>query len=980
MSLKLGAVVTVLLLGGATGSLASDAASFLRAQEITEADAPHLMIGGTDSIGGVGDWYLANDLIEIVVDDPSRSHAKQNHGGSIVDAGLIDRQGEDQFARIFTLINLSDRMFPNYDRIEAEVDPAGTFARLVVSNSQGVGVVDTGGRIGWLGSSSLDAQNAQRIRVRTEYLVRPGEPFVRITTTLANVGDEPVGVFAYTDIWMRGGRSMRVWQGNTQQPELSQGFDHPSLADISVFDLGASLVPFDHVVVPGMRGYPPVAYAMFSPTRIADGRVQFGMNSSHVTLVNAFASDAASREIGFGELWRAVRSELLPGAEWNYERRLLITPHSDVASATDRIFPMVGFADGSTRIEGRILPADVPTSIQVDRRDGAPITQIRTIAGGDRAGHYSAIVPPGDYTLTFRSPHRETRTLEVEADGVTRVPDQELEETGWLVFDPPFADGGSGRVIVTGVKGTPDPIFEPELLDFRIGGVRPPSGTEINEIHFLGNDHDPKQVPVSPGHYRLTATRGLEYEIDVEEVQVPTPGESVSVPSFEMRRAVDLPGFTSADFHVHAQASDDSGTSNLSRLRSFVAEDVDVLVSTDHDHVGDFRPALEALDLKDRIVVVGGVEVTSSTPSAAAPWTLGHHNAWPVEHRPLEHRRGAPPSQNLTLPELYDLLREQYAVRVVQLNHPRSSRAEDLEVGAFLSHLGSQGEAFDSTLPIDAPPNAALLETARPGGSRAIDFDAVEVMNGATSSNYPVVRADWYSLLRQGFRITGTANSDTHGPSQVAAYPRNYIEIERDHARRDPSAFDEAVVEGRLFGSNGPLIPDFGARATSPGGGQGMDSGPRASMGELLKAPGGGVEVQFRVASASWIPVDELRLLLNGEVVWHEDLPPTPGRPVDLERRVSLQFEADGILTLEVGAALDADPETWRADHPGPYAEVIIPGAVPRAFTNPIYVDVDGNARFDPPGLEPVPPDRRWMIGVLLFAAVSIWFLRRRRA
>jgi hypothetical protein len=37
--------------------------------------------------------------------------------------------------------------------------------------------------------------------------------------------------------------------------------------------------------------------------------------------------------------------------------------------------------------------------------------------------------------------------------------------------------------------------------------------------------------------------------------------------------------------------------------------------------------------------------------------------------------------------------------------------------------------------------------------------------------------------------------------------------------------------------------------------------------------------------------------------------------------------------------------------HPGLYTEVLAPGHVPVAFTNPVYIDVDGNGVFDPPGL-----------------------------
>jgi len=88
--------------------------------------------------------------------------------------------------------------------------------------------------------------------------------------------------------------------------------------------------------------------------------------------------------------------------------------------------------------------------------------------------------------------------------------------------------------------------------------------------------------------------------------------------------------------------------------------------------------------------------------------------------------------------------------------------------------------------------------------------------------------------------------------------------------------------------------------------------------------------------------VDEVRVLVNGEVVYAS---------VRREGELDLDLERDAFLTLEAGAPLDSDPAAWVAAHPGPYTEVVAPGFVAAAFANPIFVDVDGNGRFDPPGL-----------------------------
>jgi hypothetical protein len=391
-----------------------------------------------------------------------------------------------------------------------------------------------------------------------------------------------------------------------------------------------------------------------------------------------------------------------------------------------------------------------------------------------------------------------------------------------------------------------------------------------------------------------------------------------------------------------------------------------VIVSSDHDNLGGFGPALAALGVGQRIHVIQGVEATSSTPSEQAPWTLGHSNAWPLPYRPTAHRKGAPPTQDRTLAELYAELRSRYGARVVQLNHPMARRWGELDDEAYLTHLGSVGRAADPAIPLEAPPNDALLVPASDGHTRAIDFDAIELMNGDSRVQYLQVRDLWYSFLRQGLRRTGTANSDTHGPDEVAAYPRNYVYAGSDGAVWDEAAFDDAIRAGRVFGTNGPLVAAFNVNG--------------ARMGGDVAAPGGRVVVEIAIAAAPWVPVDEVRLLVNGEVVrrWAE-LPRGAEPPVlRLRERVDLELAGDAFVTLEAGAPLDAEPAAWAAAHAGDYTKFVAPGFVASAFTNPIWVDADGDGRFAAPGL----PSRRLRAGpplatVALFAAGA--FLARRR-
>ena len=946
-------------------------AADLRAEQITPATASELVIGGPDAVGGLGDWYLANDVVEVVVDDPGRRYGTVNHGGTLVDAGLRGRRDEDQLARLFPLVNLSQRVFVNFDTVRAEVDEAAGTARLVVSSRRGLSSLPRGSALARrLDLLVPDPEALRDVFVETEYAVFPGEPFVRLTTTIENRGSRDAPVFAYADVWMRGGRSLRAFVADALAPERSRGFHHDSFDRGDVLGSGEVMASFTHVVAPGLFQFAPIAYALVAPELAAEGRVVYGVTGSHVTVVNAFVSDPGTATPGLLDLARSVFSELAPGERWTYRRRLLVTAGPDVASATDVILPLLGAADGTAGVQGGVEPAGVRASIQIDRADGAPVTQAAPGREGPDAGRYRATLPPGDYVLTVRAPQRSPQraAVRVEPGAFAEVPTWRLPEPGFLLFDPPFADGGPGRVVVQGVGETPDPVFGPELLDFRLDGRAAKSGTATRDLVFGAAPGDPRRVAIPPGRYRLTATRGLLHDVVQLEVEVPGPGAEVRVPPFAVDRVISLPGTVAADLHVHAEASEDSSTTHESRLRSFAAEGVEVLVSTDHEHVGHYAPALRALGLGDRVRVVTGVELTSGVPSAAAPWTIGHHNAWPVTRRPLAHRRGAPPSGGMGVADLYAQVRDEYGARVVQLNHPRDlDSGGGIDEGGFFHHLAVVGAGLDPTRPFDTAPNAALLAPGGDGRTRPVDFDALELMNGRGHQEHALVRADWYALLRQGLRRTATANSDTHGPSRAAGYPRNYVRV---GDRRDPAAFDAAIREGRLFGTNGPIIEEF----TAGGGG----------MGDTVRADGGRVRVRIAVSAAPWVPVDEVRLLVNGEVVRvFRDLPPTGLGPVERVRaQVDLALERDAFLTLEAGAPRDVERDTWLASHRGIYTDAIAPRYVSTAFANPIYVRVDENERFDPPGIAPSrgPRDvaRALSLGAVALVAFG-WLAARRR-
>ncbi len=355
----------------------------------------------------------------------------------------------------------------------------------------------------------------------------------------------------------------------------------------------------------------------------------------------------------------------------------------------------------------------------------------------------------------------------------------------------------------------------------------------------------------------------------------------------------------------------------MDRVVSFVAEGAEVLVATDHDQVSDLGPVVRALGLGEELATVAGVELSSSARTAAVPHTSAHANAFPIPHDPRAYRSGTPRHEGRRLRETLAGIRALGGDRLVQLNHPRGE-APGYAANELFTHLGVVGEPFDSTRPLEAAPNRVLVERDPESGLRDLDFDAIELMNGPSLARYRAVRADWFALLRQGEVRVGTANSDTHEASEVAALPRTYVAQRDDRVTAfDAQRFVEALRAGRAFGTTGPLLE------VSLGG---------VGLGGRVVAREASLRVEVR--AADWVPVGVLRVFVDGQAVEERSL----DGPGALE--LPLAFERDAFVTVEVEGPVQ-----------GPYAD-LYPGFTPFAFTNPIFVDADGDGRWTAPGLD----------------------------
>jgi len=333
---------------------------------------------------------------------------------------------------------------------------------------------------------------------------------------------------------------------------------------------------------------------------------------------------------------------------------------------------------------------------------------------------------------------------------------------------------------------------------------------------------------------------------------------------------------------------------------------------------------------------------------------------------------------------------------VIQYNHLRAGSSGLTSIGFFNNiGCGRCENDVDQTCSVDADcpaapdpqnctcvgyqpdrvltdaPNVELLDddvtgvsgVANPDGIRNIDFDAMELGNGISPTGYLRLRADWFSLLAQANAPTpsgpvpiiwGTGVSDSHRISiEAAGYMRTYVLGSGDDPLTlDEAGFDADILAGRLMATTGPFI-----EMTLADG-----AGNTAGLGEVFHPAASPLTLRVRVQASNWIPLEEVRVVVNGDVpaglAFDESTTPEvkkAPKPFSKSKKKVVRFDAeiplpdsatDFFVLAEAGQKIDPVPS---AD---PFASLIVPDFVSLAFTNPIFVDLAGDG-FDAPGLPP---------------------------
>lgn len=425
---------------------------------------------------------------------------------------------------------------------------------------------------------------------------------------------------------------------------------------------------------------------------------------------------------------------------------------------------------GVNRARVHILQDEKPINLAVTNQEGVweaqlPEGEYTIVATAQSEGIFYDVELEQGHISPYQSPAIIEKTLsyydventEKTADGYGISTIENIGED--LVLPSPML------VEIQNDDGTPTVIKMQRNTDNE-GYVDIPSHLGSNPTTFYAYVRDENMtVSLPKGEYEVLIHRGSEWEIQQESINAPE-----ALISIQLERAYETE-MVSIDSHSHSSPSGDGKISMEQRLITHAAHHVDVHISTDHDHLVNYQPTLEALGLDEHLNTLVGSEVS--------PVLRGHINMFPATVGeginggvfPWWH-------QEQDTSELYAEMRAILGTSgIIQPNHPVGSSgmlsyAEyNLETGSVMSsHYSS-------------------------------DFQAMEVLNDGDYDEYLPYYLD---LVSRGVSVTPMGVSDSHGHASGVGENKTYVVIDTSKDLSD--ALVEGVSEQRVSLSRGPLI------------------------------------------------------------------------------------------------------------------------------------------------------------------------------
>ncbi|MBX7100231.1 MAG: hypothetical protein K1X89_21120 [Myxococcaceae bacterium] len=511
---------------------------------------------------------------------------------------------------------------------------------------------------------------------------------------------------------------------------------------------------------------------------------------------SAFEPLAKVKGVSLGEVKGTVRASHTPKAVSDAEIYALSDPRALACDAA--CLKRCGALDGLTDAQLSEKSLDelialnrcrTPSTIFLAGVAGI-VSQTRTDLGTDpvKDGDFRLALPEGRYVLVAQRLLKARSSLvpvTVTAGKTTRTA-LELPEPGKLLWEATDEAGKGvpaklsiGRCLPGDACGPGQPCGDGQQCvagscacargsgwPLELGGPRLADGLMAFDESVSGKG----ALELAPGEYDFVLSHGPFVGVNRQHVTVAS-NQSVQVRGALPRR-VFHPGWTAADFHVHAEHSIDSGLAMQKRAESFIVEDMEFLSSSDHDVLSDYEPLLEKLGWRTRLGTQVGAEVTTQE--------LGHFIGWPLNYQRFTAEaepkpvlsNGAPEWREKTPGQIFQAMRaagKPGATMVVEVPHPYS----------YFDYYGLDAVTVE---PADSILAVLGINPLIQGKNFSGDFEAMELCNGKNMDQVRRPTVDEVRFYSQGMdallaeRATGTIDD--------ATYAAQAYELATEAARR----------------------------------------------------------------------------------------------------------------------------------------------------------------------------------------------------
>jgi hypothetical protein len=934
---------------------------------VTQQNRAQYAPAGDAAKGLPGDYYLRNDKIRVLIQAPGRFGETLGYGGNPINLAFMPGDGRShhtQFGEISAFLNASHTV--NFTKVEIVRD--GKAGGPAVIRATGVAAIldyfNISGFVAGLGILKYDPNVPPPLDVAATYLLSPGDPWVRVIYTLFNRGDaaQPVTIGTFLDT---GGEVAPFTPGN--------GFGGGGFSDLASIIGNSRAVDYYVGQSPGSAfGVVPAKAGSLDPLAnsvvfVAGQAVALHDTPSLLDALGTTNFNLAAKE------GRSYESYLVMGRDaGEVHAQVLRLRKRTTGTLAGRVVVGTSTTPAPLARVALLDAAQRPLSVYTSQEDGS----------------FGGVLEPGTYTLIADKigwPRSAEQRVTIAA-GATATAALSLPETAKVPYR--VTDGAdrniAAKITIVGTDPSPpDARFHSISDGFAAGVVR-------TYYTRRGTSDDESVLEIEPGTYRVVVSRGSEYTLDDRMMTFAAGGNDRLVS--KLVRVLDSPGYVKADFHQHGVNSPDAATPMRERLVTYLAAGMEFIGSSDHDYLTDYTPLIAELGVADQIASMVGVEST--------PFDYGHFNAFPLPVRADMPNNGAPDwgdgeHTNLSPGRLFAKFRS-LGASVVQVNHARVPGARSSPYSGFQAYFDRVALSYDLDLGVfggdeDAQPVANdVLRIAADEPLWSDDFDTMEIYNGFSLKMDPqegqvvdekvdVLRRDWFNLLSMGKVVTAVGNTDSHGRNNdPAEAPFNYVRVTDDTRPgfvTKEDVLNALKVSRDVIVTNGPFVTFH------------VNGDAQPALGRLVAATNDRVRLTIKVQSPAWMPVDEVKVYSNNRY----QIPPPPTgfeamaprlvvrlseNPGANEARLTRTVVAVGAerfdATIEVPEFQlpDAGKDAWivvevrgsRGLYPylgsgvsasTPIAELqsstFAGGVFPLAFTNPAFIDRNGNGRYDAP-------------------------------